>query len=797
MCKLYFIAFFALINTVTFGQNKAETVLKNNTETFPQEKVHLFFNKEQYVSGETIWFKAYLFSGYVKSNISTNLYVELYNAHKILIDKIQVPLIESIGNGSLKLSNAAPEGVYFVRAYTKWMMNFDEKFQYITELPVYNAASELTLSNKPVSWTMTAHPESGILMEEEENNVAVRLHATGSLPARWKGYIVERNDSINKILNFESINPQLAAFTFKPQKGKAYLLHCYDNAGNKAVTLLRTANKGVLLQAKQEDKNLLLNLSFRNLPNNGLNYKILAHMQGDLVYKAVIKNSTPTVQTAIPVDKLMNGVVHVTVFDEQENPVAERLVFVKVENNSPAIAPPAKSIVKEKRALNEWPMNIDTAGMANYALSITDPAITTTRKRNILSDIWLGDFASGIYSPASYFNGSPLADKALDALMITEKWSRFSWNELLNSNTPSLKFKPEKYLSYTGTALRKGTPIVEENINILFRYKDSSTQITQVKTDKDGKFQMVNTIFFDTANVFYQPNKTKVNAKDISIQFEAHNGYIPLKSALPATAFTLVKREDKRDIHPLIKREEITRANTEKADKRYKQLEEVKMIGIKKTATEKLVDELTTGVYSSAHSYTFDFVNENQMVDAYSNIYDWLEGRVPGLQFEIIEGVKVPMIRGSRTAVLIDEVMQVQHEVAPSDGDLGLDFLDVQQIALVQVIRGGSAALPGGGAHGAILIYMKKGSKGGFAKSKLSSAQLIGYRQPAPYTQVDYTGFENKLIQTDMRSQLYWSEYLTKDSIRFYNNDEANAYFVTLTGFSSDGRPIYVEKIIK
>ena len=73
-------------------------------QKYSQEKVYLLFDKEKYISGENMWFKAFVFDGYNRSAISSSLFVELYDSNKNIIAKKVFPINNGEGNGSLSLS---------------------------------------------------------------------------------------------------------------------------------------------------------------------------------------------------------------------------------------------------------------------------------------------------------------------------------------------------------------------------------------------------------------------------------------------------------------------------------------------------------------------------------------------------------------------------------------------------------------------------------------------------------------------------------------------------------------------
>src|ERR1700733_10828395 len=79
---------------------KIDSMMKVYADNFPQEKLYVQFDKSIYNSGETIWFKAYLFSGSDPSSISKNFYAELSDADGNILQKKTAPIYEATSAGS-------------------------------------------------------------------------------------------------------------------------------------------------------------------------------------------------------------------------------------------------------------------------------------------------------------------------------------------------------------------------------------------------------------------------------------------------------------------------------------------------------------------------------------------------------------------------------------------------------------------------------------------------------------------------------------------------------------------------
>lgn len=118
-------------------------------------------------------------------------------------------------------------------------------------------------------------------------------------------------------------------------------------------------------------------------------------------------------------------------------------------------------------------------------------------------------------------------------------------------------------------------------------------------------------------------------------------------------------------------------------------------------ADQKLNDEYCTGMFKSADGVIFDIAN-NITTSGYLNILNWLPGRVAGLQiYRTATGISIPVIRGSITAVYVDEMPVTLNF---------LDALNINDIAIVKIIK---TPFLGGfnGAGGAIAIYTLGGEE--------------------------------------------------------------------------------------
>ena len=104
------------------------------------EKLYLITDKPHYSAGDDIYFSAYLLNPvlFTPSIESSFLYVELISADGRLITRLKVMGEQGRFANKLSLSTKLDAGRYTLRAYTKWMSNFDKEYLFSKELEIGN-----------------------------------------------------------------------------------------------------------------------------------------------------------------------------------------------------------------------------------------------------------------------------------------------------------------------------------------------------------------------------------------------------------------------------------------------------------------------------------------------------------------------------------------------------------------------------------------------------------------------------------------------------------------------------------
>ena len=105
-------------------------LLDKQLALFPQEKIHLHTDKPYYISGEKIWFRAYLVDAVTHLSVSLSrfIYVELIDPRNSVVSRVKIASNEEAYYGHLPIPADVPEGNYILRAYTTFMRSLAEDY---------------------------------------------------------------------------------------------------------------------------------------------------------------------------------------------------------------------------------------------------------------------------------------------------------------------------------------------------------------------------------------------------------------------------------------------------------------------------------------------------------------------------------------------------------------------------------------------------------------------------------------------------------------------------------------------
>lgn len=165
------------------AQDSITSKFTGHFSLFPREEIYVHTDREEYIAGENIWFKLYLFDRQTGrlSSASSIAYFEILNSVNSPVVQLRIRLDGGLGWGMAVLSDTLGSGTYTLRAYTNSMKNFMPGNCFSKGIYVYNA-----LHTTAFRTTALSYPES-------HGNGAVENPSTGK-PLADRKKITQSNE---------------------------------------------------------------------------------------------------------------------------------------------------------------------------------------------------------------------------------------------------------------------------------------------------------------------------------------------------------------------------------------------------------------------------------------------------------------------------------------------------------------------------------------------------------------------------------------------------------------------------
>ncbi len=801
MAKKGFILFIACLLIGKCYAQLPEQKLNQWASQSPIEKIYFHFDRSDYIAGQTIWFKGYLYSDFLPASKSTDLFVELLNGSSTIVNRQVFPLIGGFTRGQVELPDTMQQGTYILRAYTATMLNQEPDFIYKKKFFIVgkNKKNDLPAISVDLPLFQTVHmsffPEGGNFISGLSNSIAYKATNETGLPIAVSGVI--KNEKGVKVAEFSSYHDGMGYFDLTADEKNNYYAVLNDDLSGTKYPLPAQTTKGVVFRVITSGPTKSFEILQRNDDPVFKASYMIGQMQHHVVFKKTFKDNEE-MTGIIPTDKLSSGILHITVFNKDGLPLAERLTFIDNKEYIQKGEIVIDTLDFADRSKNHFTLLLKDTVQGSFSVSISDPAfdLTSARKENIFSELLLtSDLKGYVHDPAYYFSASnDSVQNALDLVMMTNGWRRFKWEELLKTPVPRKRYTDPGYITLSGKINLENTkkPFADKDL-LMFIVSRYGRNIQMLHTDVEGKFSIDSLVFFGTARILITDIKGR-RSRFIDVKLEGdslHRTYTLPNIFLSDKSLAAVSPSDQKKIadeyEALVKAEGLL-------------LENITVRARKKTALEELEDKYVTGPFAGNANSTLDVTNENMM--GYRDIFDYLKMRVPGLQVttDPIDPGYVVTYRQTVSASGMGEFpMTIFLNEIPSDAD-AIATIPAYEIALVKVF-GSFVGVSGNAPGGVLAIYTKKGADLSTLPSSGETINYKGYSVIKEFYSPDYSVLK-KSEKADYRITLYWNSAIVVDGIdqkvpiTFYNNDRTKRYKIVVEGMTTDGKLLLIEKII-
>ena len=466
--------------------------LEESSVSQVQEKVYIHTDNMCYFVGDTLWYKAYVVraDNLRPTNMSRILYVELLSPDGILVERQQIIVApEGYTCGQFTLRDSLYSGYYELRAYTRWMLNFNvSEHMYTTQetwrfmnkqmcadyyrvwdglysrvFPVYSKPDTpgdydarriyqrpKTRMQKPKKEELivTFYPEGGHLVEGLPSKVAFDVVDQLGASVSIKGELLAGDQ---KVANIATSHKGRGTFTVTP--GEKRLRARFTWRDKSYSFNLPKAEKGGVVVSLDDDKVTVRG----NQLAPGRQYGLSILCRGALQHfsKLALEDGGQAVTVQLPLGVLPDGVNDLTVFDDEGRILADRLFFKSPTSPVGHISP----IGTMSPTKTYEPYEPITVGVqlptpnTTFSLSVRDAGTDepTYNNGNLMTDLLLSSELRGfIANPAYYFEKDDDEHRRnLDLLMMVQGWRKYKWEEL-SDTARQMRYEPEQTMTVSG-----------------------------------------------------------------------------------------------------------------------------------------------------------------------------------------------------------------------------------------------------------------------------------------------------------------------------------------------------------
>ncbi|MGF7081066.1 TonB-dependent receptor plug domain-containing protein [Mucilaginibacter sp. UYCu711] len=654
----------------------------------------------------------------------------------------------------------------------------------------------LAINVKPLENRISFMPEGGDMVAGSQSRVAFKILQPDGLAGAGNGYITD--DSGEKLVEFISGYAGMGSFYMTPQAGKTYKAVITYANGQKQTTALPEALKEgfVLTLLPHLPFNVLLALKVSAGLVKNQKVTILVQRQGTVIYAGQKTISSAESLTKVPLDNFPPGIIQVTLFNENMQPMCERLFF----NLNPHATLPLTAGLDNQNYKSRQLVSVnlnageatDTMRNGTFSASVVNLAGLPQLKDNetgILPGLLLTPELKGyVERPDHYFEAFDNARMAeLDNLILCQGWRRIVWNDVKQGNIPAINYQPEKAFTISGTVtLRNGSPAANVPVSLL-----ATKTFVNIDTVTNAKGRFV----FD--NLLLGPiNRFSVHARD-----DKHTMVVkidPPTELNGATPFNSIQYPDDAKYQSYLKTAYARLPDSVK--KRMDSYHMLKQVTIKATQSKsKLVPSFSSNRNGPGNADEIFLADEMKYA---TTLKQFLQGRAMGIKFidDTPFSTRTDNFTGGdngpKAMTIILDGMEMN-----SDGDEPLNWIPVEDVASIEILRTAASSALYSRNNGVIIITTKTGKGALTYPSKSSTAYapvvITGYQAIREFYTPNYTVASNS--SPDHRITVFWKPDIVTDkagnaTFKFYTTDDKGTYQLTIEGITADGRPAHLVK---
>lgn len=745
--------------------------------------IYIHTDRDYYIPADTVWFKAYLLEDGRPANTVFNLYMRMANEEGTEFQQSVAMVTEGISASYFIIPPQFKGNNIYINAYTRNQQCSAQK-PYFKKLGVLHFDEEqksVSLSPKSKQTFLYINPSGGILLSGIENQVVFHALDQSGLPFTTKGSLLD--DQNKQITTFETDSAGLAEVTFVPAASANYTVEWLDHKGGLRKNNLPQAVLGIKALILADTNLTSIQLQSNTAPQTA---NVKASIGQRLLFSEDIQvSSAKKVNIPLQNKDVEYGIMQVLITDSQGHIHSKQSKLIG--QNTIEITPKINLEQGEgSKSINTLSLMLPNAvERASLSVSITDIDVPVDSSSNIITDLIFKPitaydipYASKIWQKTTHKDlfvqsqswlselcpsGSVIRPDTLIVLkgqisMPPKTWSKFYTRYLKYNQRKFKETGKRRGISFGYADFQKtGFQFIETEIDSLGRFTvpnlivfDSmSTRVSQIHSQLKFYPFKVNYTFTDTnkfVNPFFipiSPNGNKPDYADLQERKNFKSYYYTDAKGNRILPTVNVKRSTKRQ-------REILRL-----ERRFK------------------MQDIPTNI--EPDQILLPLLDEEVKKRSVS-LSDYLDRHLNGRNYEVyLNGKKK---RDSERSFLND---------------------DASNYAYIKCYR---SFPPSNGAAAVLIFELAPSEKDRDFGKYMDEQTILGYMPIKQFTKRNYPNEADKeRIPEDNRMTLYWDPFVSIDStaaskqIKFFNNNKAKGFCITIQGVTNTGELIYYRRI--
>ncbi|PVY36583.1 hypothetical protein [Pontibacter virosus] len=776
LCLALGIAGIGTVSAQSGLQHEAVNSLQKHRQASLQEKLYLHIDRPVYACGDEMWFKVYNVDGSLHRplDMSKVVYVELLDADQKPALQAKVAMKEGTGDGYFQLPTTFQTGNYTVRAYTSWMKNFDPAFYFRQQVTIINTFEQLPKQEAPKAkgYTLQFFPEGGSLLAGMASQVAFKIsEGQSGKGIALAGQVYDEDG--NAVAAFAPHKFGMGRFTFTPEQGKRYTAKLQLPDGSTLEQALPQVHEhGYTLQLADTTANYV-HIAVHSVGRPDEQVYLLGHTRQQVVSseRSLLQNG----RFVFRVSKadLADGITHFTLFNTAGQPVSERLYF---KHPAKELALQIAASQSQYSLRDKVSLELQASAQAPASLSMAVYKLDSLQlqpQAHIASYIWLeSDLKGTIEDPGYYFSKEGQADgQAMDNLMLTHGWSRFTWEGVLSKEPARHTFLPENHGHLLfGKVTHRNSRQPAPGIMTYLASPGHPIRFYNAQSDADGQLLFELKDFYGNKDLVLQSDFTK----DSTYHFELFSPFSSRYTSTlrPQLQLTESRAGDITDRHMQV------------------QVEHAYYGGYRNRYYAPGIDSSAFYGQPSERYLLDDYKRFKVMEEVMREYVQGVQVRTRGRSFHfMVMNRPYKAIFRQNPMVLLDGV-----PVFNIDKIMALDPLKVKQLDVIA-----SRFFHGPLSYEGLLSYQTyAGDLAGFELDSRALMQAYeGLQQKREFYAPAYDTPEQKSSRlADFRNLLHWAPEIKLEpgkgeQVSFYTSDQPGTYLVVVQGLSASGETGY------